>query len=59
MSSEQMASCLRKAFRALTRRNRRRVGDGTSDDVPEESEALSSRELNNSPPSTTSELDHL
>ena len=57
--SERMASWLRKAFRALTRRNRQNVGDGTSDDVPEGSEALSSRELHNPPPSTTSELDHL
>ena len=36
----------------------RNVWVGTSDDAPEGSEALSSRELNNSPPSITSELDH-
>ena len=57
--SEPMAGCIREAFRTLTRRNRRNVRDGTSDDVPGESEAVSSRELDNPPRSTTSELDHL
>ena len=42
-----------------SKRSSRNVGVGTSDDAPGGSEALSSRELDNPPPSTTSELDHL
>ena len=42
-----------------SKRSSRNVGVGTSDDAPEGSEALSSRELDNPPRSTTSELDHL
>ena len=42
-----------------SKRSSRNVWVGTSDDAPEGSDAFSSRELDNPPLSTTSELDHL